>query len=129
MNKRNFILAISFGIFLFSQLAFAASEGPSNSVRTMANIMNYLNHYPADPEKRKLDKIIKDANSKNYEKTIAKAMMGMQHKVSSSDKAALSKIASDGSVPQGARDLAKVLQNLNHKPSAADKAILKKYMW
>ncbi|MDH5218988.1 MAG: hypothetical protein OEX19_14900 [Gammaproteobacteria bacterium] len=130
MNKsRLFIATVATLVLLFSQLGFASSDEPSNSTRTLANIMNYLNHYPAPPEKRKLDKIIADADATPHEKTIARAMKEMQHSVSDSDKQALAKIVADSSAPQSIRDLAGVLQNLNHKPSAADKSILKKYMW
>ena len=130
MNKSIFFIAsMAMLALLFSLPGFASSDEPSNSTRTLANIMNYLNHYPAPPEKRKLDKIIADSNATAHEKTIARAMKEMQHSVSDNDKKALAKIASDSSAPQSVRDLADVLQNVNHKPSAADKSILKKYMW
>ena len=69
MNKRNFLLSIVFVLLMFTQTAFAGSD-PSESVKTMATIVNYLNHHPGDSEKQKLHKIVDGSDAKDYEKAI-----------------------------------------------------------
>ena len=128
MNKRIIILlSLILSVFLFSQNSFASS--PSNSVKTMATILNYLNHYPGDEEKKKLNKIVNSKKSTSQEKTIATAILNLQHSASDADKKKLSKVISDSSTSEGAKDIAIIVKGLNHKPSSSDKKTLKKYMW
>lgn len=127
MTRRNLFLYAIFSMFFIAQPVLA--EGPSNSVRTMATIINYLNHFPGDSEKAKLSKIVDGSDSSDAEKVIATALLNLQHGASSGDKKKLSMVMADGSAPQAVRDLAKIVHDLNHKASDADKAILKKYMW
>ena len=128
MRKRIVILlGLVLSLVFFSQASFAYT--PSKSVKTMATILNYLNHYPGDDEKRKLNKIVHSKKASDQEKTIASAMLNLHHSASSADKRKLSKIVDDSSAPHAVRDLARIVRDLNHKPSSSDKKILKKYMW
>ncbi|MDH5257267.1 MAG: hypothetical protein OEX07_04645 [Gammaproteobacteria bacterium] len=128
MNKRLLVLlTLLLSSFLFTQQSIAAA--PSNSIKTMATILNYLNHFPGDEEKKKLNAIVSDKKASDHEKTIASAMLNLQHSATEGDKRKLATIISDSSASEGAKDLAKIIKDLNHKPSSADKKILKKYMW
>ena len=121
------LISLLLSSFLLIQPVFASS--PSNSVKTMATILNYLNHYPGDEEKKKLNKIVNSKKSTPQEKTIATAILNLQHSASDADKKKLSNVISDSSTSAGAKDIAKIVRGLNHKPSSSDKKILKKYMW
>jgi len=128
MRRRIFILlCLMLPLVFFSQTGFAGT--PSKSVKTMATILNYVNHYPGDDEKQKLNKIVHSKKASDQEKAIASAMINLNHSASSADKRKLSKIVDDSSAPQAVRDLARIVRDLNHKPSSSDKKILKKYMW
>ncbi len=130
MIKRNLILCVSFALLVFAQQGIASpAAGASDSVRTMATILKFLNHFPDDDGKAKLNKIIGSSDALAAEKTVASAILNLQHSASSSDKKKLSKVMADNSASQPVRDLANIVHSLNHKPSSSDKAILKKYSW
>ena len=128
MNKGISIAILSLVLFFIAQPGFA-SDAPSASIRTMATILNYLNHYPGDADKPKLKEIADNANAPEYERVLANAILNLEHKANAADKPKLAKIKSDSGIPQAARDLASIVHDLNHKPSSGDKATLKKYMW
>jgi len=128
MKKLSLLLVTAFLLsFYFTQSSFAAS--PSNSVKTMATILHYLNHFPGDEERKKLNKIVNDGKATSQEKTIATAILNLQHSATSADKKKLSSVISDSSTSMAAKDVAKIVKSLNHKPSSSDKKVLKKYMW
>jgi len=128
MNKRIFILfSVILSVFLFSQQSIAAA--PSNSVKTMATILNYLNHFPNDDEKEKLRKIVNSKKATPQEKIIATAIINLQHRATDADKQKLSEVISDSSTSKSAKSIAKIVRGLRHKPSSNDKDVLKKYMW
>lgn len=128
MKKQTLLLACLFLTSLFfTQISIASS--PSDSVRTMSMVLNYLNHYPGDDEKIKLNTIINSEKTTSQEKVIATAILNLHHGATAKDKEKLSSVISNGSTSGPAKDLAKIVRSLNHKASSGDKAILKKYMW
>lgn len=114
-----------FGLLMLSFLLLipAANAGDNESVKTMANIMMHLNHYPSDNEKNQLGNIAIESNSENI-KIIATAMKNLEHSATSSDKQALQKVMNDKDAPENVKQLASIVYNLNHKPSSDDKAQL-----
>jgi len=128
MKKQTLILLCVFltSVF-FTQSSFASS--PSDSVRTMSMVLNFLNHYPGDDEKTKLKKIISSKKATSQEKVIATAILNLHHGATDKDKAKLSSVISDSSTAGPAKDIAKIVKGLSHKASSSDKAVLKKYMW
>lgn len=109
--------------FLFVVLSFLFTNsfaGNNESVKTMANIMMHLNHFPSDSEKRQLMNLRNSSDSESI-KVIANAMINLQHSASSRDKPLLEKVMKDSSAPQQIRDLASIIYNINHKPSNSDK--------
>lgn len=131
MNKQFSRLAICllFSILFLSTQSFASGDAPSNSIRTMATVLNYLNHYPGSEEKAKLRKILNNKRATAHEKTIATAILNLQHSATDSDKRKLANVMSSGSASHGAKDLAKIIKSMSHKPSSSDKKMLKNYMW
>jgi hypothetical protein len=115
------ILLVSFAFMCGSQ-AMAADE----NVKTMAEIMLKLNHYPSDSEKETLRQISLSSTATDAEKTMANAMINLEHTATAEDKKKLSKIIKDDSVSQDERTLAKIIHDVEHKPSAKDKEKLKK---
>lgn len=128
MKKQTLILLCLYvtSVF-FTQTSFASS--PSDSVRTMSMVLNFLNHYPGDDEKTKLEKIINSKKATSQEKIIATAILNLHHGAKDKDKDKLASVISDSSTSGPAKDLAKIVKGLSHKASSSDKAILKKYMW
>lgn len=91
-----------------------------DAVKTMANIMMHLNHFPSSSDKKVLEKITKNSQSK-HERTIAQTMMNLQHKASSSDKVKLKEIMNDASATDHEKALAQIVHDLSHQPSRNDK--------
>lgn len=128
MSTRKIILCMSFLFSTQSIFVVHAATEPSESVRTMAAMLNSINHYPGSSEKEKLRGIINSPTSAAYEKTIATAILNMEHSPTPGDKKSLARVISDDSVPQPGRDIAKIVHDFSHKASSADRAVLKKYM-
>lgn len=117
------LFAVVFTTVLFAQTALA-----EDSIKTMAQIMINLNHFPSDSDKEVLRKITLDSATSQNEKTLASAMINLQHAASDADKQKLSAIIKDRAASENERNLAEIIYNLNHKPSSADKEQLKKMM-
>jgi hypothetical protein len=115
------ILLVCF-TFIFVSQAMAADK----NVKTMAEIMLKLNHYPSDSEKETLRQISLSSTATDAEKTMANAMIHLEHTATAEDKKKLSKIVKDDSVSEDERTLAKIIRDVQHKPSAEDKEKLKK---
>lgn len=94
--------------------------GNNESIKTMANIMMHLNHFPSDSEKRQLMNIRNSADSENV-KIIANAMINLQHSAQSADKPLLKQVMNDDKASQNLKTLASIIYNLNHKPTSEDK--------
>ncbi|MFV2055849.1 MAG: hypothetical protein ACC707_05240 [Thiohalomonadales bacterium] len=110
-------------LLTFSSMSLAGDS----DLKTMAQIMLKLNHYPSDAEKQTLKGIV-SASSEAHHKTLASAMINLQHKANAADIPKLKSIVSDGKASQSEKDMANILLGLNHSPSDADKAKLKNIM-
>ena len=110
---------------LLAALPAAANAG-GDAIRTMADIIMHLNHYPSDSEKQTLNGIIHDPKATAGEKTIAGALMRMRHSVGGDDAAALRALAADAKASAGERELADILLGIHHHPSAMDRQRLQK---
>lgn len=115
-------LPLTFSLTLIASPVFADAGRAHGGMHLsrMAEVMEHLNHYPSDAEKKELNKIIGDSTATEAEKTIATAIMNMQHSASDADKAKLDKIANDASQPANIRELALIVKNISHKPSGDD---------
>lgn len=116
MKKPLFSLVCLLGVFL-APLVFAGG----GAVKTMANILSHLEHYPSDAEKKDLQAIVADKASTSNEKVIAQAMLGLQHKAADADKPKLKAIGADAAATAPEKTLAEIILNLAHSPSASDK--------
>lgn len=117
MQFKRVLISISTMLFLISPSAFA---GDNEAVKTMANILMHLNHFPSDSEKQQLVTIA-DTTMSSDVKTVAQAMVSLQHSASSEDKRKLQKVISDPAADKNIKVLASIVQGLNHKPTNADK--------
>lgn len=100
--------------------AFPLSAG--NAVKTMAQILIGLNHYPSAAEKDKLKGMMSSMTAN--EKIIATAMINLNHSASAADKKKLAVIMKSNSATAGEKALAKIVAGLNHMVSADDKKVL-----
>ena len=75
-----FFLTLAFGY------NFVFAESKDNAIKTMAEIMLHLNHYPSGTEKEALKKIVKSDSTSKHEAVLANAIINLQHKVTASDK-------------------------------------------
>ena len=80
MKTKSLLLFILFIMLAFPHFVFAG-----DNVKTMAQIMINLNHYPSDSEKDTLRQISLTSTS-DHEKTIANAMINLQHAATDADK-------------------------------------------
>lgn len=125
MKKLGTALAIL--LFSLTQAVISQAIAGDDNIKTMAQIMMNLNHYPSDSEKETLREIsLKSTDS--YEKTMATAMMNLEHSATAADKKKLSKIIEDKAAPEDVKTLAKIIHDLNHKPTSDDKKKLKDLM-
>jgi len=110
---------------MFAALPAAANAG-GDAIRTMANIILHLNHYPSEGEKQTLRTILGEAKATTGKKIIAGALLHMRHMVGGDDAAALRSLASDPKASKDERELASILLGIHHHPSAEDVRILRK---
>lgn len=103
----------------------ASADGDhGQAVKTMAEIVSHLKHFPSADEKANLRKIADSSSSSPEEQALATALMNMQHSVSGPDRKRLQKIADNPSASKDAKALAHILLRLNHMPSNEDKEVL-----
>ena len=123
------ILGSSLLILLLSisQVVISQAIAGEDNIKTMAQIMINLNHYPSASEKETLRQISLKSTS-GYEKTMATAMINLEHAATAGDKEKLNKIIKDDAAPEDVKTLAKIIHDLNHKPSADDKKKLENMM-
>ncbi|WP_455211894.1 hypothetical protein [Kaarinaea lacus] len=114
-------------LFSLTQVVISQAIAGEDNIKTMAEIMAKLNHYPSASEKETLREIsLKSTDS--YEKTMATAMMNLEHAATAEDKKKLNQIIKDDAAPEKVKTLAKIIHDLNHKPSAEDKKKLEGLM-
>lgn len=124
MRTKLSLMVVMFAAFFLGQSA-VADEDP---IRTMANIMMHLEHYPSDSEKKTLETISSSNSVSSNVKTLASAMANLQHKVSSGDKPKLEAIVADAKASGNEKELAEIILHLNHEPSSSDKETLNKML-
>ena len=108
-------------VFTVASTLFVMTAHASNdAIKTMAQILSHVNHFPSAAEKETLNGIANDANNSAHIRAIATAMANMQHSVNSSDKAKLKDVLSDGAADQHTKDMATILINFSHTPSDED---------
>lgn len=122
MRIKPAILPLAFSLSFLASPAFADAGQAHGGMhlRQMAEVMEHVNHYPSDAEKKELNKIVSDSAATEAEKTIATAIINLQHSASDADKAKLDKIVNDASQPTNIRELARIVRNISHKPSGDD---------
>lgn len=114
-----FLLAITL-IFSLSSFASPDSDKNEQAIKSIAQILSHVNHFPSAAEKKKLQEIADNSKSANI-RVLANAMINMQHSVGSADKAKLKTILNDAHADDDAKELASILMHFNHQPSSADK--------
>ena len=125
MRKLGFVLLVL--LFGLTQIVVSQAIAGDENIKTMAQIMMNLNHYPSASEKETLREISLKSTD-GYEKTMATAMINLEHAATAEDKKKLSKIIKDDAAPAEVKTLAKIIHDLNHKPSSDDKKKLKDLM-
>jgi hypothetical protein len=104
-------------------MAPLAAADDAASARTIAGILNGLNHFPSDSDKAALMAIVNDASSSEAYKTVARAVHNIQHSATADDKAALEAIAGSDA-DDTAKALAEIVLGISHVPNDAAKARL-----
>ena len=125
MRKLGFVLLVL--LFGLAQIVVSQAIAGDENIKTMAQIMMNLNHYPSASEKETLREISLKSTD-GYEKTMATAMINLEHAATAEDKQKLNKILQDDAAPEEVKTLAKIIHDLNHKPSSDDKKKLKDLM-
>ncbi len=98
---------------------------PDDPVKTMANIVMELKHFPDKHERHQLQDMLSHSDDLAV-KTIATALLDMRHTVKEKDKAALEKIINTPDAPDRLRLLARVVHDIKHKPGREAKQQLAK---
>lgn len=124
MRVKYLLFTFVLAMFFVSPNVFA---GNAESVKTMANIMMHLNHFPSGAEKQQLDNIVESTDSEDV-RTVARAIFNLQHSASDVDKEKLQAVLDNPKAEKDIKTLATIVFNLNHKPTSADKQQLSSMM-
>ena len=101
-------------LFMLAPVVYA---GDAESIKTMANIMIHLNHYPSDSEKSKLQTIADNSKSQDI-RIIAIAIKDLRHTPSSADKVQLQKVMDDKQASHELKQLASIVYHVHHHPNS-----------
>ena len=111
---------LALALFLLAPAVYA---GDAESIKTMANIMMHLNHYPSDSEKSRLQTIVDNSKSQDV-RIIATAIKDLHHMATDADKEQLEKVMNDKQASHEIKQLASIVFHVQHHPSSEDKALL-----
>jgi len=112
--------------FVTAPLAQTPAAANSKAVKTMAGILETVNHFPTEDQKKTLTALAAEPTTTAQEKVLIQAIVGMQHSVAAAEKPKVEAVAKDATASEGARSIATILGHFLHTANDADKATLKK---
>ena len=122
------LLGKSIAVIALCSISQLSLADDASAAKTIAGIVEHLNHFPSAAEKEVLMVISGDSANSAAVKSIAMAVHDMQHSASADAKAQLAVIAADQGVSDSIRSLAEIVSGINHMPSADAKAKLQAMM-
>ena len=120
MNPTKKLLAIVL-IGVFSQFSLADN---ASATKTIAGILNGLNHFPSDDDKTALMAIADDDGTGRAFRAVASAVSNFAHAATAEDKEIMNRIIASDRASGDAKILAEIVLGLNHAASADAKASL-----
>jgi hypothetical protein len=114
------IIVVAF-VAIFSQFAMADN---ASAQKTIAGVLNSLNHFPSDADKAALMAISEDDSVGEGYKALAGVVANISHSANAEGKAVAARIMESDMAPADLKTLAEIVANLNHMASADDKAKL-----
>ena len=115
------LMVLMFGGF-FSQTAVAQDAGAA--LKTIADIVASLNHFPSDTDKAALAEIEANANLPQGVRNMANTVANISHAASAEGKDQMAAIQANAQAPYFAKALAGIIACVNHVPSYEAKATL-----
>ncbi len=120
MNPTKKLLAIVL-IGVFSQFSLADN---ASATKTIAGILNGLNHFPSDDDKAALMAIADDDGTGRAFRAVASAVSNFAHAATAEDKEIMNRIIASERASGDAKVLAEIVLGLNHAASADAKVTL-----
>ena len=100
---------------LFSQAAMA--QDGASALKTIADIVASINHYPSDADKAALAEISSNDSLPQGLRNMADTVANISHAASADGKEAMAAIQANESAPDRAKELAGIIASLNHVAS------------
>ncbi|MDD9889252.1 MAG: hypothetical protein OXU66_16110 [Gammaproteobacteria bacterium] len=107
---------------LFSQAAMAQDAG--TALKTIADIVSSLNHFPSDADKAALAEIQANDSLPQGVRDMANTVANISHSASDEGKEAMARIQANAGAPDSAKELAGIIANISHVASDDAKARL-----
>lgn len=107
---------------MFSQAVIAQEAGAA--LKTIADIVSSLNHYPSDADKAALAEIEANSNLPQGVRDMASTVASISHSANAEGKEAMAQIQGNEEAPERAKQLASIIANINHVASDEAKATL-----
>ncbi len=108
-------------VAVFSQFSLADN---ASAQKTIAGILNNLNHFPSDADKAALMAIAEDDSVGRGYKALATAVANISHSANAEGKEAVAQIMAADQAPAELKVLAEIVGGINHTASADAKARL-----
>jgi hypothetical protein len=106
----------------FSQAALAQNGGAH--LKTIADIVASLNHFPSDADKAALAEIVADENLPQGLRNMASTVANISHAASAEGKEQMAAIQASDQAPDTAKALAGIIASVNHTASDDAKSTL-----
>lgn len=107
---------------LFSQATLAQEAG--DALKTIADIVASLNHFPSDADKATLAEIAGNEDLPQGLRNMANTVANISHAASAEGKEQMAAIQANDQAPDTAKALAGIIASVNHTASAEAKATL-----
>ena len=107
---------------LFSLAAMAQDAGAA--LKTIADIVSSLNHFPSDADKAALAEIEANDALPQGVRDMANTVANISHSASDEGKEAMARIQANANAPDRAKELAGIIASVSHVPSDDAKARL-----
>jgi len=101
-----------------------AQNANRDALKTIADIVASLNHFPSDADKAALAEISGNDGLADGVRAMADTVANISHSASDEGKAAMAAIQSNDAAPDYAKQLAGIIAGVSHVPSDDAKATL-----
>jgi hypothetical protein len=124
MRNRLLIVCLMFIAALVAARPAFAEE--TKAVKTMATMLQTLNHFPNAEQKATLKTLADDKTTTASELVLVNAITNMMHSITPADKVKVDALIADKATTPGVKSIAMILSKFLHMASDADKTELKK---